>query len=83
MAKRELFSFAGIATDKNNITKVRYTNDLSKRVKILYKDKFTNINFVPLPETMTKIDACKYLLTCKEFTEFQIILHDEIEKRLV
>lgn len=80
MSKRESFSFAGIATDSKNVTKVRYTNSLNERLKILARDKFTNINFVELPTPTTKKEACKYLLTLSNFKDFQQILHDEINK---
>lgn len=80
MSKRELFSFAGIATCKKNITKVRYTNNLQNRLIILYRDKFTNINFVELPTPMTKKDASKYLLTLDSFKNFENFLLEEIKK---
>ena len=48
MSKRETFSVAGIATDRNNVTKVRYANNIEKRLVTLFQNKFTNINFVEL-----------------------------------
>lgn len=83
MSKRELFAFAGIATDRKNITKVRYTNNLQNRLLTFKQFDFTNIYFVELPSQMTKIEACKYLLTLTEFKDFEFLIQDEFNKRKV
>jgi hypothetical protein len=82
MAKRETFSVAGIATDKNGITKVRYANNLEQRLVTLFQNKFTNINFIQLPNAMTKIEACEYLLTTDKFVEQRDLITIELRKKL-
>ena len=37
----KLFDCYFIATDRNNVTKVRFANDHDKRMKVLLRDKFT------------------------------------------
>lgn len=62
MANTEkLFTVAGTATNPNGTTKVRFANDLVARVKILAKNKCTDINLVELPRAMTKLEALQYL----------------------
>ena len=73
-----MFTVAGIATDKNGNTKVRYTNDLQSRVKKLYSDNFTNINFVELGREMTKLEACKHLLTIDIFKDYNSFIQKAI-----
>ena len=74
------FSVAGIASDKKGNTKVRYANDLTTRIKKLSKDNFTNINFVELPQEMTKHEVCEYLLTLTEFSHYKNIIQDELDR---
>lgn len=82
MSKRETFSVAGIATDKHGNTKVRYANNIEKRLVTLFQNKFTNINFVELPTAMTKIEACNYLLTIDKFAEYRDLINIELRKKL-
>ena len=56
------FTKIGIA-NPNGITKVRFTNDLVRRVKIFNVLGASRCDFISLPEEMTKIDALKYMLT--------------------
>jgi hypothetical protein len=62
----QTFKVVGI-TESNGNAKVRFTHDMVRRVKQFSKGGATRIDFVELPTEMTKIDALKYMLTCKEF----------------
>lgn len=65
MAK-ETFKIAGMTTNNGN-TKVRFTDDMVRRIKQFTKGGHTNVNFVELPSEMTKIEALKYLATHPDF----------------
>lgn len=60
------FTVAGI-TAGNGISKVRFTNDMSRRVKVFAKGDANRVDLVELPNAMTKIEALKYLLTVPNF----------------
>ena len=60
------FTVVGI-TEHEGDTKVRFTDDMGRRVKQFSKGGATRTDFINLPTPMTKIDALKYMLTCKEF----------------
>ena len=77
---QKTFKVAGIATDHKGNTKVRYANDLQKRVVVLYTNKFTNINFVELPQQMSKLDACNYILELDNFKNDKSVIELEIRK---
>ena len=64
----KLFTVVGITT-KNGNTKVRFANDLSRRVKIFTHPKrnVSRCDFALLPEAMSKVDALKHMLTMPEF----------------
>jgi hypothetical protein len=64
----KLFKVVGITT-LNGSTKVRFANDLSRRVKIFTHPSCnaSRCDFVELPSAMTKIDALKHMLTMPEF----------------
>lgn len=55
-----LFNVTGIST-LNGKTKVRFANDLVSRVKILVKEKHTDINLIELAHSLSKLDCVKYL----------------------
>lgn len=59
MATDKQFTVVGSST-LDGKTKVRFMND-SIRVKILEKNGHTNIDFVNLPQSMTKVDAVRYM----------------------
>ena len=63
----QTFTVVGI-TEHNGNVKVRFTDDMVRRVKQFSKCGATRIDFIDLPEPMTKIEALKYMLTCKEFS---------------
>ena len=62
----KLFSVAGITVHNGN-AKVRFTEDMGRRVKQFTKGGATRVDFVSLPQAMNKIDALKYLLTLPNF----------------
>jgi len=64
-ATTEVFTHAGVSFF-NGEYKARFTNDLS-RVKLLTKNGHTDINFVELPQPMTKLEAIVHLQSLDEF----------------
>ena len=62
----KLFTVAGITVHNGN-AKVRFTEDMGRRVKQFSKGGATRVDFVQLPQAMNKIDALKYLLTLPNF----------------
>ena len=65
MAK-QTFKVAGITTHNGN-TKVRFTDDMVRRIKQFTKGGATRIDLVELPSEMTKIEALQYLAAHAEF----------------
>jgi len=65
MAK-QTFKVAGITTHNGN-TKVRFTDDMIRRVKQFNKGGASRIDLIDLPNEMTKIEALKYLQTHEAF----------------
>ena len=65
MAK-QTFKVAGMTTNKGN-TKVRFTDDMVRRIKQFTKGGHTRVDFVDLPNEMTKIEALQYLATHANF----------------
>ncbi len=63
----QLFTVVGITTN-NEVTKVRFTDDMVRRIKQFSKGGASRIDFIELPSPMTKIEALKYMLTTKEFS---------------
>jgi hypothetical protein len=61
------FTVAGLATDKNGNTTVRYANGLEKRLKVLKRDGFTNLNFIHTDTPKTKIELCNMMLGLIQF----------------
>lgn len=62
----KLFSVVGI-TVHDGKAKVRFTEDMGRRVKQFSKGGATRVDFVQLPEAMNKVDALRYMLTLSEF----------------
>jgi hypothetical protein len=62
----QTFKVVGI-TENNNNAKVRFTQDVVRRVKQFSKGGCTRIDFIELPQAMTKIEALKYMLTHPSF----------------
>lgn len=64
------FTVAGVSIFKGNV-KVRFCSDLVLRIKNLQKQGDTDIDLVELPNPMTKIQACQFLLDSGRFTKFE------------
>lgn len=81
MAK-QTFKVAGITTHNGN-SKVRFTDDLIRRVKQFTKGGATRIDLMELPSEMTKVEALKYLQTHQDFTsaEDQALIADALADR--
>jgi len=60
------FSVIGI-TDYKGKYKVRFTNDMYRRLTRCAKDGAQRLDFVSLPFPMSKVDALKYMLSLPEF----------------
>lgn len=79
----QTFKVVGI-TEHNGNTKVRFTHDMVRRVKQFSKGGASRIDFVELPTEMTKIEALKYMLTCREFQseDDQATINDTLEDKI-
>ena len=78
----QTFKVVGI-TEHNGNAKIRFTHDMVRRVKQFSKGGAGRIDFIELPEPMTKIEALKYMLTCKEFSNEndQATIQDTLEDK--
>ena len=65
MAK-QTFKVAGITTHNGN-TKVRFTDDMVRRIKQFTKGGASRIDLVELPSEMTKVEALKHIATLEMF----------------
>ena len=65
MAK-QTFKVAGI-TNHNGNTKVRFTDDMVRRIKQFTKGGASRIDLVDLPSEMTKVEALQHLMTLEMF----------------
>lgn len=59
MATDKKFAVAGVST-LNGKTKIRFAND-TMRIKILSKNGHENVDLIPLPNEMTKVEIGQYL----------------------
>jgi len=62
----QTFKIAGITTHNGN-AKVRFTDDMVRRIKQFSKGGATRIDLIELPSEMTKIEALKYMASHAEF----------------
>ena len=62
----QTFKVAGITIHNGN-AKVRFTDDMVRRVKQFTKGGATRCEFIELPSEMTKVEALKYMLTRPEY----------------
>ena len=62
----QTFKVAGITIHNGN-AKVRFTDDMVRRIKQFTKGGATRVDFVALPSEMPKVEALKYLATLPEF----------------
>lgn len=78
----QTFKVAGITVHNGN-AKVRFTDDMVRRIKQFTKGGATRCDFVELPSEMTKVEAIKYLQGQSEFAspEDQALLADALADR--
>ena len=78
----QTFKVAGITVHNGN-AKVRFTDDMIRRIKQFTKGGATRCEFVELPSEMTKIEALKYMLTRPEYASpsDQATLNDALADR--
>lgn len=78
----QLFKVAGITTHNGN-SKVRFTDDLIRRVKQFTKGGATRIDLMELPSAMTKVEALKFLQghTDYQSPEDQALIADSLADR--
>jgi hypothetical protein len=62
----QTFKVVGI-TVHGDSTKVRFTDDMVRRIKQFTKGGATRCEFIELPSEMTKLEALKYMATQPEF----------------
>lgn len=76
------FKVAGITTHNGN-SKVRFTDDMIRRVKQFTKGGATRIDLIELPSEMTKVEALKYLLAHADYQspDDQALLTDALADR--
>lgn len=75
----QTFKVAGITVHNGN-AKVRFTDDMVRRIKQFTKGGATRIDLIELPSEMTKIEALKYLQAHADFqsAEDQATLADTL-----
>jgi hypothetical protein len=78
----QTFKVAGITVHNGN-AKVRFTDDMIRRIKQFTKGGATRINLIELPSSMTKVEALKYLQSHAEFqsAEDQATISDSLSDR--
>jgi hypothetical protein len=78
----QVFKVAGIITH-NGSTKVRFANDIVRRIKQFSKGGAPRIDLMELPTDMTKIEALKYLQSHADFQSpsDQATIADSLEDR--
>jgi hypothetical protein len=78
----QTFKVAGI-TSHGASTKVRFTDDLVRRVKQFSKGGATRIDLIELPSEMNKIEALKFLQTHADYQsgDDQAVISDALADR--
>ena len=78
----QTFKVAGITTHNGN-SKVRFTDDLIRRVKQFTKGGATRLDLIELPSAMTKLEALRYLAAHADFQagDDQALISDAIADR--
>jgi len=71
------YTVAGLATDKQGKTTVRYANNLDKRLKVLMRDGFTNLNFMFTETPKTKFELCVEMSNLIQFQNDRDIIRKE------
>jgi hypothetical protein len=78
----QTFKVAGITVHNGN-AKVRFTDDMVRRVKQFTKGGATRCDFIELPSEMTKVEALKYMQAHDMFksAEDQATISDSLADR--
>lgn len=78
----QTFKVVGI-TVHGDSTKVRFTDDMVRRIKQFTKGGATRCEFIELPSEMTKVEALKYLQAHADFqsAEDQATIADSLTDR--
>jgi len=78
----QTFKVAGITVHNGN-AKVRFTDDMVRRVKQFTKGGATRCDFIELPNEMTKVEALKYMQNHADFqsAEDQATISDSLADR--
>lgn len=78
----QTFKVVGI-TVHGDSTKVRFTDDMIRRIKQFTKGGATRCDFIELPSEMTKVEALKYLQAHEKFqsAEDQATISDALVDR--
>jgi len=63
------YSVAGVSIFNGEV-KVRFCSDLVLRIKNLQKQGDTDIQLIELPNPMTKVQACQFLLDSGHFSKY-------------
>jgi hypothetical protein len=79
----QTFKVVGITTHGDS-TKIRFTDDMVRRIKQFTKGGASRVDFIELPSEMTKLEALKYMATQPEFASAgdQATIADCIEDRV-
>ena len=79
----QTFKVVGITTHGDS-TKIRFTDDMVRRIKQFSKGGASRVDFIELPSEMTKLEALKYMATQPEFASAgdQATIADCIEDRV-
>ena len=80
---KKLFKVVGITVHGDSV-KVRFTDDMVRRIKQFTKGGATRAEFVELPKEMSKIDALKYMQSHTSFQSAgdQATINDALEDRV-
>lgn len=75
------YTVAGLATDNQGKTKVKYANNLEQRLKVLKRDGFTNLNFIHSEEQLGPIELCHTMLGMIQYQNDKHIILKEIDRQ--
>ena len=75
------FTVAGLATDNQGKTKVKYANNLEQRLRVLKRDGFTNLNFIHSKESLGPIELCYTMLGLIQYQNDKHIILKEIDRQ--
>ena len=78
----KLFKVVGITVHNGN-AKVRFTDDMVRRIKQFTKGGASRADFIELPNAMTKVEALKFMLTHPDFASAsdKATIQDTLEDR--